>query len=788
MGGIPVFAAIIVGLVSSFVQSLGLTIQRKSHIQDDSLPLASRRRPIRRPLWLVGFAIYITSNIFSTIFQLDALPIVILAPLGAVSLIFNALLARLMLGDTFGPTWIGGTALVAVGAVLIAVFGVVEEGEHNLDELLRLFKRGAFVGFFSVMSVATALVLLAAHSASWHVHRQLATGQIRLPESGRSTPISIVPSNYASPHHSSPPIPFRSTRGAPRRWSSPTSPRYASVPLPKPRGPNFKSSDLAHAPDPSKPFESDSSRTPADDQHPPQRLRLDDLPTFPNASAGEFALATPNPAQQHTLTLCGLAFAAASGTLSGMCLVLAKAAVELLVITLDHFRTGRGQNEFARLQTWFLAGGLGICAVLQLVYLNYSLTFASPALICPLAFCFFNLSSIFDGLVFYDQFDRLRTYQIVLVSLGVAVLLLGVWVVSAVQSDAGVDVGTWVEDEEDGSVMDVDGLGEEQIATNDDLEATERSTLLNMGEGEGEEAGREFEGDILAHRVAAEAGSLVPPTSTTMTQGQEYMVRSFPQLPPSSTGRPTTTTQTPPGLYRSVFSNPDSPTSPLSPRLSSHHGHGHGHSNRRYHRTRYGSLLPDLPPGAPTGFSIGLGASSPGFALRSGSISGDGHFHPHHGSGSGSGGGGGTGGFGHGHGHGNGYAPRPSRSRSEGPLGLAAIMRGDDPAAYEARTEDSPRQNHATTVGQGGPGGSGENHAEESLRAWDEGSESLISSSGGGARRHSFWGSGLGEGFGRLFGRDRDKGRIRLETDTDTDADAGEQRHPAGVGRSRPQG
>jgi len=90
---------------------------------------------------------------------------VILAPLGAVSLIYNALLARLMLGDVFGKGAVIGTGLVAAGAVLIAVFGVVEEREHSLDELLRLFGRKAFVGFFSVegfvIVVALGLVSLA---------------------------------------------------------------------------------------------------------------------------------------------------------------------------------------------------------------------------------------------------------------------------------------------------------------------------------------------------------------------------------------------------------------------------------------------------------------------------------------------------------------------------------------------------------------------------------------------------------------------------------------------------
>jgi hypothetical protein len=103
----------------------------------------------------------------------------------------------------------------------------------------------------------------------------------------------------------------------------------------------------------------------------------------------------PTPAQHKSLTLVGLAYAACSGTLSGMCLLFAKCAVELLILSVDHARTGKGANQFARFQSWILVSGLGVAAILQLVYLNRSLTLAGPAIICPLAFCFYNISSIF---------------------------------------------------------------------------------------------------------------------------------------------------------------------------------------------------------------------------------------------------------------------------------------------------------------------------------------------------------------------------------------------------------
>jgi hypothetical protein len=67
----------------------------------------------------------------------------------------------MILGDQFGCRAIIGTGLVAIGAVLIAVFGVVPEGEHRLEELLVLFSRPAFLAFFSVVGSLTFLVIIA---------------------------------------------------------------------------------------------------------------------------------------------------------------------------------------------------------------------------------------------------------------------------------------------------------------------------------------------------------------------------------------------------------------------------------------------------------------------------------------------------------------------------------------------------------------------------------------------------------------------------------------------------
>ena len=103
---------IIIAVSTSFIQSLGLTIQRKSHVLNESIyPKELRRSACKRPLWHLGFDTYILSNIIGSIFSIGYLPIIILAPLGAVNLIFNAIFAKLLLGDIFSRQTVIGALL-----------------------------------------------------------------------------------------------------------------------------------------------------------------------------------------------------------------------------------------------------------------------------------------------------------------------------------------------------------------------------------------------------------------------------------------------------------------------------------------------------------------------------------------------------------------------------------------------------------------------------------------------------------------------------------------------------
>jgi len=63
---------------------------------------------------------------------------------------------------------------------------------------------------------------------------------------------------------------------------------------------------------------------------------------------------------------------------------------------------------------------LGVFALLQLWYLHKGLVLADPTLVCPSAFCFYNLSSIVNGLVYFDQFTLISPPHLGLVVVGIS--------------------------------------------------------------------------------------------------------------------------------------------------------------------------------------------------------------------------------------------------------------------------------------------------------------------------------------------------------------------------------
>lgn len=171
---------IIVGLLSTSVQSLGLTLQRKSHIlEDEKSPHDVRRPPHRRRRWQLGMGMFILANVLGSTVQISMLPLPVLSTLQASGLVFNSICATLILGEPFTRWSLWGTLLVCSGAALIAIFGAIPSPSHKLSDLLELLGRRPFVLWMSFQAVLVIAIALATDLAS-HLKKTAQSAHFRL--------------------------------------------------------------------------------------------------------------------------------------------------------------------------------------------------------------------------------------------------------------------------------------------------------------------------------------------------------------------------------------------------------------------------------------------------------------------------------------------------------------------------------------------------------------------------------------------------------------------------------
>ena len=105
---------------------------------------------------------FVISNLVGSTIQITTLPLPVLSTLQASGLVFNTICATLILGEAFTRWSFGGTALVAGGAILIALYGALPEPTHNLDQLLELIARPQFIVWMLGTFVVIAFVLFLA--------------------------------------------------------------------------------------------------------------------------------------------------------------------------------------------------------------------------------------------------------------------------------------------------------------------------------------------------------------------------------------------------------------------------------------------------------------------------------------------------------------------------------------------------------------------------------------------------------------------------------------------------
>lgn len=214
------------------------------------------------------------------------------------------------------------------------------------------------------------------------------------------------------------------------------------------------------------------------------------------------------------------------------------------------------------------------------------------------AFCFYNLSSIINGLVYFNQFSLIPPLHLGLVGIGIVILLGGVWAVS-IPSEGGVDVGSWGEDE----VLD------DEEST---LEAVEAGKALPLSTRLDETLPELDLSLPNPHKVASDPGihRVSPPARSPLSRSSISPHSRELTHPTSSARRP--------AAARGFTVDPDHAT--VRSRATTH-GHGHHPRSPSFSYNQFGAFSPQVGGGsvastlAAGGLTIGLSPISPGFSL-----------------------------------------------------------------------------------------------------------------------------------------------------------------------------
>ncbi|CAO3702709.1 unnamed protein product [Rhizopus stolonifer] len=309
-----------VSIITNFIQSFAMAFQRKSHVLNDAQPPEKRQHYLKRPLWVISFGSYLAANLLGSIFTIGYLPIVILAPIGALSLVFNAIAAKAVLGDSFGRYKFFGTCFIVAGTLLLGSFGVIAEPDHDIDDLIRLYKKPAFIAYFSSLECIIVTGALLTHYSE-HLLDQI--------ESAALPPTTVG------------------------KWLG-------------------------------------------------KWIALDEFKKK-----------------------IGISYGVLAGNVSSQSMLFAKSGIELIILTVV---SDKNQLEYSL--TWILLSMMVLTSILQLHYLNKGLQLCDTVIMIPLSTCVFNVSCLFNGLVYYDQWDRFTWYQLSLTMLGVAITIGGVLLIS----------------------------------------------------------------------------------------------------------------------------------------------------------------------------------------------------------------------------------------------------------------------------------------------------------------------------------------------------------------------
>lgn len=137
-------------LCGSLSSATGLGCQRLSHKRNQALPPEQQVRSSRQWLNLLGIALLFVESIFDMT-SFGFAPASILSCMGAMTLVFNMMLAPVLSGETVSKRDVVVNGIVFTGTILSVWFGPHETPDYDLPELMGLFLTRRFLVYLIIL-------------------------------------------------------------------------------------------------------------------------------------------------------------------------------------------------------------------------------------------------------------------------------------------------------------------------------------------------------------------------------------------------------------------------------------------------------------------------------------------------------------------------------------------------------------------------------------------------------------------------------------------------------------
>lgn len=373
------FIGFAITLASSLLNAFGINLQKLDLNRAQRSPKPTK--DCLRPVWVLGLALYVVSQVLGSTLALQYMRSEYVAPLGSTSLIFNFLFACWLLGTKITLRDVLGTAIVILGVVGVIGFGNIrqagidQEANMSLSTLQALWARPPWLLYLGLLEFTTLFTVWLASIAFELVQEKRDTESSSRGVDDDEVDVERVLRRGGG----------RSAAGTQSHLSSIT--RFFG----------------------------------------PMIVQKDSLRNSLKQIIERWSMTRPDDT---LFKLDGLLWGTAAGLLAGQTLVFAKSYVKLITNGFSH--DGSGQPEdLAHPLSILICILLVVTSIFQVWCLNRGLKVYDSTLIVPVLFAIYTASGFINSLIYLHELPIYRSWVLFMIWMCIAVLIFGVWMLSA---------------------------------------------------------------------------------------------------------------------------------------------------------------------------------------------------------------------------------------------------------------------------------------------------------------------------------------------------------------------